>query len=134
MSGDDFENWMWAEAVRRQEQADRLRRQFVRSIKTKPRSQWEPPVDIFETQRDIQVIVALPGVSGDNLTDLAVAGNVLYVAGHRHVPTPDDDALLHRLEIPHGHFERHIKLPRPRLAISHHELVDGCLYLTLSKR
>lgn len=131
---DDFESWMWAEAMRRQDRADRIQRQFFRRVETHPRRQWEPPVDVFETTDAVYVIVALPGVSDANLTDLEVAGDVLYVAGQRRVPTPTNDALLHRLEIPHGHFERRITLPRPRLAIAGHELVDGCLYLTLAKR
>ncbi len=134
MSVDEFEDWMWAEAMRRQERADRLQRQFFRRVETHPRKQWEPPADIFETADVIYVVVALPGVSDRSLTDLEVAGDTLYVAGDRRVPTPAGDALLHRLEIPHGHFERRVILPWPRLAIKSHELVDGCLHLTLVKR
>lgn len=134
MSVDDFESWMWSEAMRRQERADRIQRQFFRRAETRPRKQWEPPVDVFETDNAVYVIVALPGVSDRSLTDLEVAGDTLYVAGDRSVPTPDGDGLLHRLEIPHGHFERRVVLPWPRLVIRAHELVDGCLYLTLAKR
>lgn len=134
MSGDDFESWMWAEAMRRQERADRIQRQFFRRVRPRPRKQWEPPVDVFETAEVLYVIVALPGVSDRSLTDLEVTGDTLYVAGDRRVPAPADDALLHRLEIPHGRFERRVVLPWPRLAISGHELADGCLYLTLAKR
>lgn len=134
MSVDDFESWMWSEAMRRQERADRIQRQFFRRVETRPRKQWEPPVDIFETPDAVYVIVALPGVSDRSLTDLEIAGDTLYVAGDRSVPTPAGDALLHRLEIPHGHFERRVVLPWPRLVIKGHELADGCLYLTLAKR
>jgi HSP20 family molecular chaperone IbpA len=134
MSEDDFESWMWSEAIRRQERANRLQRQFFRRVKPRPHKQWEPPVDIFETAETVYVIVALPGVSNASLSDLEVAGDRLYVAGHRAVPMHADDALLHCLEIPQGYFERRIILPWPRLIITDHELVDGCLYLTLAKR
>ncbi|RJS91033.1 Hsp20/alpha crystallin family protein [Salinisphaera sp. Q1T1-3] len=134
MAIDDLDSWMWAEAVRRQEQADRIQRQFFKKATHQPRRQWEPPVDIFETTDAIYVIVALPGVSDATLSDLEVRGDTLYVAGQRQVPTPGERAVLHRLEIPHGHFERAITLPWPRLTIAGHELTDGCLYLTLAKR
>ncbi|MES1925518.1 Hsp20/alpha crystallin family protein [Salinisphaera sp. T31B1] len=134
MSVDDLDSWMWAEAVRRQERAERIQRQFFRRATHRPRKQWEPPVDVFETAEAVYVIVALPGVSDERLTDLEIRGDTLFVAGERRVPTPTADAVLHRLEIPHGHFERRVTLPWPQLTIAAHELADGCLYLTLRKR
>ena len=134
MAKDDLESWMWSEAVRGQERAERIQRQFFRRATYRPRKQWEPPLDVFETAEAIHVIVALPGVSDQTLTDLEIRGDTLFVAGERRVPTPTPDALLHRLEIPHGHFERRITLPWPKLSITQHQLADGCLYLTLSKR
>lgn len=134
MAIDDLESWMWAEAVRRQERAERIQRQFFKRASPRPRRQWEPPVDIFETADAVYVIVALPGVSDATLSDLEVRGDTLFVAGERRVPRPGNEAVLHRLEIPHGHFERSITLPWPRLIIQEHELRDGCLYLTLAKR
>lgn len=131
---DDLDSWMWAEAVRRQERAERIQRQFFRRVGPRPRKQWEPPVDVFETADAVYVIVALPGVSDRSLTDLEIRGDTLVVAGERAVPTPTRDALLHRLEIPHGHFERRVTLPWRRLVIAEHRLADGCLFLTLTKR
>ena len=134
MSARDLESWMWVEAIRRLDHAERLQRQFFRPAGPHPRRQWEPPVDIFETDGAVWVTVALPGVSGDALTELEVRGDELIVAGERRVPAPDERAVLHRLEIPHGHFERRVDLPGPRLAIAGYELTDGCLYLKLRKR
>lgn len=133
MAMDDLDSWMWADAIRRQERAERIQRQFFRRVGPRPRKQWEPPVDVFETADSVYVIVALPGVSDSSLTDLEIRGDVLVVAGERGVPAPLEDALLHRLEIPHGHFERRVILPWPRLAIVKHALTDGCLFLTLKK-
>lgn len=134
MSARDLEAWMWAEAVQRLERAERLQREFFRPTRTRPPRQWEPPVDVFETADAIWVVIALPGVSTDRLTELEIRGDELLVAGERPVPAPDTEAVLHRLEIPHGRFERRVVLPYPRLSIARHELADGCLYLTLRKR
>ena len=134
MSGRDLENFMWGEAIRRLDRADRIQRQFFRPAGGRARRQWEPPVDVFETRDAIYVTVALPGVPADALTELEVRDDTLIVAGERRVPAPDARAALHRLEIPHGRFQRRVTLAHPRLAIAGHELRDGCLYLTLRKR
>lgn len=132
MSGHDLENWMWGEAIRRLDRADGIQRQFFRPSRPRPR-QWAPPVDVFETRDAVYVTVALPGVPEESLTSLAVQGDTLLVAGERRVPAPEARAALHRLEIPHGRFQRRITLPYPRLAIAAQELRDGCLYLRLRK-
>ena len=81
MAMDDLDSWMWAEAVARQERADRLQKQFFKRATPRPRRQWEPPVDLFETQDALYVIVALPGVSDATLSELEVRGDTLFVAG-----------------------------------------------------
>ena len=58
---------------------------------------------------------------------------MLSIAGRRRLPVARA-AAIHRLEIPHGRFQRRIKLPAVRLELSRSELVDGCLHLTLTKR
>ena len=57
----DFD-WMWSEACDTLARAERLHRQFFQ-----PRGSgaWEPPVDILETEREVLIFVALPGVSLD---------------------------------------------------------------------
>lgn len=134
MSSHDLDAWMWADAVKRLERAEGLQRRFFKPAGPRPPRQWEPPVDIFETDEAVWVVIALPGVSSSRLTELEIRGDELLVAGERPVPAPDARAALHRLEIPHGRFERRVVLPWPRLALAGHELVDGCLYLTLHKR
>jgi|SRR5699024_5590642 len=131
----DLEGWMWAEAMHRLDQAERLQRQFFRPpAGSRPRRQWEPPIDMFETAAAVWITIALPGVPDKQLTGLEVRGDVLLVRGERQIPAPDERAVLHRLEIPHGQFERRVALPHSRLAIADHKLMDGCLYLKLRKR
>ena len=134
MSARDLDNWMWGEAIRGLDRAERIQRQFFQPAGIRAQRQWEPPVDILETHDAVLVTVALPGVPADQLTGLEVRGDELIVAGERRVPAPEERAALHRLEIPHGRFQRRVPLPHPRLTIAGHELRDGCLYLTLRKR
>lgn len=133
MSAQDLDNWMWREAIRRLDRADRIQRQFFRPPGHRAQRDWEPPVDVFETRDAVHVTVALPGVPAGQLTDLEVRGDELIVAGERRIPAPDAEAALHRLEIPHGRFRRRVALPWPRLAIIEHTPRDGCLYLILRK-
>ena len=120
---------MWAHACEMLEEAERLQRQFF-YIGGERRPTWEPPVDIYEGERDLIVCVALPGVNASQV-EIAFDNGLLVIAGERVLPA--GSALIHRLEIPHGRFERRIALPSQRIALVRHELLDGCLVLTLSK-
>lgn len=119
---------MWAEACEILDRAEQLRRQFYQPSRV---ASWEPPVDVFETERDLWILVALPGV-GPNELRIAVSEGVVIVAGERRLPV-QARAVIHRLEIPHGSFERRIKLPAGRYEMDRRDLADGCLVLGLRK-
>ena len=121
----------WAEACALLERAERLQRQFFRPS-LPDQAGWEPPVDLYETERELCLIVALPGVDEEDLK-VAIAAGELVVAGLRRFPILDPDAIIHRLEIPHGKFERRVRLPAGRFRLSRSALVAGCLLVTLSK-
>ncbi|MGA2366098.1 MAG: Hsp20/alpha crystallin family protein, partial [Steroidobacteraceae bacterium] len=57
---------MWSRACALLEEAERRHRRFfdLRSVAERPPA-WEPPVDIYVLERELQVVVALPGVSPD---------------------------------------------------------------------
>ena len=126
---------MWAEACELLERAERLHRQFFQlgSQQAPGRPMWEPPVDLFETEQDLWILVALPGVEPTQV-EVRIEDGELIVAGDRHLPSESRAAVIHRLEIPHGHFERRIVLPPGRLEVGRRELVNGCLTLSLRKR
>ena len=125
---------MWAEACALIERAERLQRQFFRpSLAGAHQAVWEPPVDIYETERELCVIAALPGVEQRDL-EVSIEGDVLVIAGTRRFPTLPGDAVIHRLEIPHGRFERRIRISAGRLRLDRSELLDGCLVLILTKQ
>jgi HSP20 family protein len=124
--------WMWEQAFDLLERADRLQRHFFRlgSDRLKGPS-WEPPIDVMETERRLVIIVALPGIVPDQL-EIVVGDSALSVVGEREVHLPVD-ALIHRLEIPYGRFERRINLPQGRFEIEERALEHGCLRLVLRK-
>lgn len=133
MTSRDPKTLMWEQALELWERADRLHRQFFQLSTTHARRpNWEPPVDIFETEHELSIIVALPGVAPDQL-EIVIDGATLLVLGERPMPVTSRDAVIHRLEIPYGRFERRIELPPGSYRIGQRALVDGCLTLILDK-
>lgn len=125
---------MWADACALLERAERLHRTFF--VPGQPRGvlpAWEPPVDVYESADAVHVVVALPGVVRERL-DIRLHGDTLVVSGTRPLPPGLRHAAVHRLELPHGRFERRIVLATGSLALGDAKLEDGCLELTLEKR
>src|SRR5690606_19910612 len=103
--------WMWDEACEMLDRAERLHRQFfVPAPAQARRVAWEPPLDILETDDALWIVAALPGVAAEHL-EVIVDSGILIVRGERRLPAALRQAAIHRLEIPHGHFERRIVLP-----------------------
>jgi HSP20 family protein len=94
-------------------------------------SSWEPPVDVLETDEEILILVALPGVNPEEV-EAVIDGGILIVSGRRVLPAELRNARIHRLELPQGRFERRIVLPIGRYAVSRFA-VNGCIVLRLSK-
>lgn len=125
--------WMWAEACELLERAERLNRQFFQPRPATARQPaWEPPVDVLETDSELWILVALPGVSVERV-EVLVQDGTLLVAGERPMPGRSRAGIIRRLEIPYGRFERRIELPPGRFDVMRRELVDGCLVLGLRK-
>ena len=113
--------------------AERLHREFFRPTGGVARlPAWEPPVDMIETEREVLVLVALPGVD-PNQAEAVVDGNDLVVAGTRVLPPELRTAVIHRLELPQGRFERRVRLPAGRYSTVRRSTGDGCLVITLQK-
>lgn len=129
----DLETWMWAEACEALARAERLQREFFRLGPPSTRPNWEPPVDIFETDRELWIVAALPGVAAAAI-EVTVTDGVIQIAGDRQAPTPKPDAVVHRLEIPQGRFARRIALPGGTYELARRDARDGCLTLVLLKR
>jgi HSP20 family molecular chaperone IbpA len=127
--------WMWAEAVDLMEQAERMHRQFFRMATTgaPERPRWEPPADVYSSDDEVLVEIALPGVPTDRI-ELLLAHGELVVRGERRPPRPPTGTAIHRLEIPYGRFERRLALPPGTWELAAQDLANGCLKLLLARR
>ena len=133
MRRSDAGDWMWAEACELIEQAERLQRRFFRLDTSRPtRAAWEPPVDMFETDHEIVIVVAMPGVPSERVEVINESG-ALIVRGERPLPFAGRPLAVRQLEIPYGAFERRIPLPNGRFDASPPELTHGCLVLRLRR-
>jgi HSP20 family molecular chaperone IbpA len=65
--------------------------------------------------------------------DVAVERDTLVVSGFRRLPTVARDAVINRLEVPHGRFERRVRIASRTSEVNRWELVNGCLYVVLTK-
>lgn len=121
-------NLMWADALALVARADRLHREFFRPAATG----WEPPVDLLETPDELILLAALPGVRAADV-ELVVTHRELAIVGTRRLPALPGSTRVHRMEMPHGRFERRIALPPGTYELARRDLLDGCLTIVLRK-
>jgi HSP20 family protein len=128
------QDWMWQGALDALARAERLHRQMFRlSAPQSPHASWEPPIDVLETDVEVLIIAALPGVA-PNQVKAVIDGSFLIIAGERAAPEALRNAAIHRMELPHGRFERRIPLPRGVYAALSSQMSNGCLVVSLGKK
>jgi len=133
MASDFPSIWMWSQAFEMIARADRLHREVFRPARSASRSlTWEPPVDVLETDDLVLVLVALPGVNPD-AAEISIEGGELTISGIRSLPPELQTAVIHRMELPLGRFERRIDLPPGRYDGVSRSAADGCLMVVLRK-
>ena len=82
MATKDPINWMLSDAIETLARAERLHQQF---LKLRPWAGadepcWEPPIDVLETDREMLILIALPGVDPDEVEAL-LSGQALGAQG-----------------------------------------------------
>jgi HSP20 family molecular chaperone IbpA len=134
MANKDPLNWMLSEAIGSLARAERLRQQFfILQSSVGPRETcWEPPIDVLETDGELLIFVALPGVDPEQVEAVIDENGVLVISGQRALPTELRNARIHRLELPQGRFERRIALPPGHYGVSRFA-VNGCIAFRLAK-
>jgi HSP20 family molecular chaperone IbpA len=126
-------NWMWSQACEMLARAERLNRELFRPLSSVARlPAWEPPLDVLETEREVLVLIALPGVNPQQV-EAVLDGDDLVVAGARVLPIELRTAIIHRLELPQGRFERRVRLPAGRYSAVRQSVSNGCLVFALEK-
>jgi HSP20 family molecular chaperone IbpA len=124
---------MWSQACDLMDRADRLHRQFFRLGQVGQLPAWEPPVDVFEGDRELLIRVALPDVDPADL-DLTLAETGLSLTGRRRLPPEAARWTIRQLEIPYGRLERHIALPAGEYRLAAHRYANGCLEIQLQRK
>ncbi|MBX5453662.1 MAG: Hsp20/alpha crystallin family protein [Acidobacteriia bacterium] len=134
MTRNKLDAWFWTEACSFIERAERLHRSFFQPLhEDEVEIGWAPPVDVFESDEDLLIIVALPGVAPADIR-AELNGDVLTIFGRRSLPDLPNGAYVHRMEIPHGRFLRRLRMPSPHMALKERGIENGCLILRLAKR
>jgi HSP20 family protein len=75
-----------------------------------PSAEWEPPVDLYETDAEVVVLAELPGVASEDFTLTIVEGR-LVLEGQRRAPHGRDRMTYLQTERRYGPFRRSIALP-----------------------
>lgn len=133
MARDEIENWMWSEAVDMLARAERMHRQLFRPARPAAEAPaWEPPVDVLETEHEVLILAAFPGVDPRKV-EAVIEDGALVVSGRRTLPPELHTARIHRLELPQGRFERRVPLPPGRYDGVRSSAGHGCLIVTLHK-
>jgi len=126
-------SWMWADALDMLARAERLHQEMFRPVApgaAKPA--WEPPVDVIETDSEVVVLAALPGVDPEQIK-ASILGERLVISGRRTLPPELRTAVIHRLELPQGQFERRVPIPPGRYGSVRRSSLNGCLVVHLQK-
>lgn len=134
MSSNDRLAWMWDEALHALERAERRHRQFYGLTLASRRAEplWEPPIDVFESEAEIVVSIALPGVAPESVV-VEIGPTGLNVSADRPLPPELGTMRVRRLEIPYGRFERQLELASGHYTLVERHIVEGCLTLRLTK-
>jgi HSP20 family protein len=92
-----------------------------------------PSVDMYETESELVITAAIPGVSADDV-EITVVGDVLTIKGESKSETGSERASYHRQERRYGAFMRSVALPvAVQVDKSEAKFADGVLTLTLPK-
>jgi HSP20 family molecular chaperone IbpA len=80
----------------------------------------------------VQVLAALPGVDPGQV-ETTIDQGYLIIAGQRILPEALRHAVVHRLELPQGRFQRRIPLPPGKYESVQLSIANGCLQISLQK-
>jgi HSP20 family molecular chaperone IbpA len=124
---------MWSEACEILARAERMHRELFRPAGIQARlPEWEPPVDVLETEHEVLALIALPGVDAESAQAVIEDGD-LVIAGTRVLPPELRTANIHRLELPQGRYYRRLRLPAGRYSAVRRTVANGCLVISLQK-
>lgn len=93
---------------------------------------WSPPTDVFETESEVRVTIAVPGIRIEDIV-VQFERETLTVRGVRREPC-SERRRYYTMEIPVGPFGRRVRILRPieeeEIAVTYS---DGLLRISLPK-
>jgi HSP20 family protein len=121
-------------ASRLQREIDQLFRDIGHAAEALDSGDWQPAIDVFETETAVYVLAELPGLATADL-ELLVEGNLLVLRGRKQPPqAPPARARFQCVETGHGTFERRLRIDAP---VNTHRasaaLRDGLLTIALPR-
>lgn len=94
---------------------------------------WTPPLDVYETKKDIIITVDIPGIDPKEIT-VAIVEDTLTIKGERRKEQDLKDEELYRAEREFGPFQRMIQLPAQVVADKAKAVCkDGVLRIVVPK-
>lgn len=97
------------------------------------KAEFVPPVDVFEKENEIVLLMDIPGVSEDDI-EIQVSDGVLSIKGEKKAPFEHDKDNCFRIERQFGKFSRLFSLPNnldfTQIKAS---LKDGLLKISIPK-
>jgi HSP20 family protein len=97
------------------DQVYRLMSDMFRNVKPlgyQPDRCFTPPMDIYETEDDLVVVMEIAGMKGDDF-HVVFEKDVLSISGWRVEPSSPSKTRLYQMEIDYGKFQRTIQIPFP---------------------
>jgi HSP20 family protein len=121
-------------ASRLQREIDQLFQEIGQATEALDAADWQPAIDVYETEEAVHVLADLPGVDPAQV-ELEVAGNLLTLRGRKNtLQTNPRRARFQCVETGRGRFERQLRIETP---VNTHrataELRDGLLLIVLPK-
>ncbi len=131
---DSFSRKLIAELEEMEQAGRRLRNMSLARMMPYTSGNWQPPVDVYESEEELYLYVDLAGVASESMSVTADERHV-RIKGVRKLPPQPSIACVHQLEIELGAFDRTVSLPAS-VEVNQVSSVysEGILVVTLPKR
>jgi len=94
---------------------------------------WQPPTDVYETEKNIIIKMAVSGLRPEDISVL-FSDHILTVSGKRGDDSAHQKICFYQVEIRYGYFERKIKIPKHVDANNIHATYEsGFIVITIPK-
>jgi HSP20 family protein len=124
------------EADRIQQDMVEIFRSLVIGVRPVSRSRvgaWRPPVEVYESERELVITIELAGVREEEMS-VVVDDSIVRVTGVRGHPYTDQKRTYHEVGIAYGPFEAEVFLPFPVLLDDVEAVYEnGFLRISLSR-